>query len=110
MLPLPRIIASCAAMSAAMAGSAIAGEAQGNSTAISCTNSVSHAGLQITVDFQKRTVNSNPARIGDAEITWHDGRENANYTLDRKTGSLQSVIPSSTGGYFLHYQCKLNGS
>ena len=101
------MMALYAVMLAGMADCAIAGDVQGNISAVSCTNSVSHAGLKITIDFRNRTVNSNPARIGEAEITWHDGRENANYTLDRRTGSLTSVIPSSTGGYFLHYQCKL---
>jgi hypothetical protein len=110
MLTLTRMLAAGAAISATAAVLAVAGEPPAGRTEIACTNLVSHAGLQINIDFQKRTVNSNPARIGDAQITWHDGKENANYTLDRKTGALESVIPSSTGGYFLHYQCKLSGS
>jgi len=76
-------------------------------TAVNCTNTVSHAPMQIHIDFTKHIVNADPAQIGDAEITWHDDKEHANYTLNRKTGMLESVIPSSTGGYFLHYQCDL---
>lgn len=77
------------------------------SLSITCNNTVSHAPMQIRIDFTKRLVNADPAQIGDAEITWHDDKEHANYTLNRKTGMLEAVIPSSTGGYFLHYQCDL---
>lgn len=74
---------------------------------ITCTNTVSHAPMRISIDFAKHMVNADPAQIGDAEISWHDEKEHANYTLNRKTGMLEAVIPSSTGGYFLHYQCNL---
>lgn len=74
---------------------------------LTCTNIVSHAPMQIRIDFAKHMVNADPAQIGAAEISWHDDREHANYTLNRKTGMLEAVIPSSTGGYFLHYQCDL---
>ena len=88
---------------------AAANESAGPAT-IACVNTVSRAGWQIRVDYQKNTVNALPAHITAGEITWYDDKEHANYTLDRKTGALESVIPSSTGGYFLHYQCKLNGN
>lgn len=76
-------------------------------SAVTCTNTVSHAPMQIRIDFARRTVNADPAQIRKAEISWHDDKEHANYTLNRKTGMLDAVIPSSTGGYFLHYQCDL---
>lgn len=93
----------------AMAGirCAAAADEPSTFTSVTCTNTVSHAAMQIRIDFTKRTVNADPARIGDSQITWHDAKEQANYTLDRKTGRLDAVIPSSTGGYFLHYQCTL---
>ena len=50
---------------------------------------------------------SNPARINEAQISWHDTTDGGNYTLDRKSGELTVVVASSTGGYFLHHRCKL---
>jgi hypothetical protein len=93
----------------AMAGirCAAAADAPSSFTSVTCTNTVSHAAMQIRIDFGKRMVNADPAQIGDTEISWHDDKEQANYTLNRKTGMLDAVIPSSTGGYFLHYQCDL---
>jgi hypothetical protein len=74
---------------------------------LTCMNTVSHAAMRIRIDFGRRMVNADPAQIDDAQISWHDDKEHANYTLNRKTGMLNAVIPSSTGGYFLHYQCDL---
>ena len=107
---LLRSLAGGAAIAGAATVFAAGAEAQGSMTAIACTNLASRASLMITIDLQKRTVNSSPARISDTQITWYEEKEHANYKLDRKTGALESVIPSSTGGYFLHYQCKLNGT
>lgn len=90
----------------AIAGIGCAAAAGAPSTVI-CANTVSHAAIEIRIDFAKRMVNADPAQIGEAEISWHDAKEHANYTLNRKTGMLDAVIPSSTGGYFLHYQCDL---
>lgn len=74
--------------------------------AITCTNPYSGATWRISVDYDHRTVDSNPARISDGEMSWHDAKDNSNYTLDRKSGRLTVVVPSSTGGYFLYDQCK----
>ena len=73
-----------------------------------CTNPASHASWPIRIDFAKSTVDSNPARISDARITWHDRTDGGNYTLDRATGELTVVLASSTGGYFLHDHCALD--
>jgi len=89
-----------------IAGIGCAAAADAPST-LTCMNTVSHAPMQIRIDFAKHMVNADPAQIGDTEISWYDDREHANYTLNRKTGMLDAVIPSSTGGYFLHYQCDL---
>jgi hypothetical protein len=75
--------------------------------AISCTNPYSGATWHISVDYHRGTVDSNPARISDGEMSWHDAKDNSNYTLDRKSGRLTVIVPSSTGGYFLYDQCKL---
>jgi hypothetical protein len=79
----------------------------GDAAAFTCTNPASGAQWQIHIDYGRRTVDSHPARFSDAEIYWHDARENTDYTLDRKSGNLTVVVPSSTGGYFIHDNCKL---
>jgi hypothetical protein len=60
---------------------------------------------QIKVDFASSTVDSNPAQISSVEISWHDAADGGNYTLDRKSGDLTVIVPSSTGGYFIHHRC-----
>jgi hypothetical protein len=89
----------------ALSGSAV--EAQQGQTALSCTNPISGASWQIRIDYDRRTVDSNPARMSDASIAWHDASDGGNYTLDRKSGNLTVIIASSTGGSFLYYRCKL---
>lgn len=75
---------------------------------ISCTNPASGATFQIQIDYDRRTVDSFPATISAAEVSWRDPRDSGNYTLDRKSGDLRVAVPSSTGGYFLHDRCKLD--
>ena len=75
--------------------------------AIICTNPASGANWQIKIDYDRRTVDSHPADIGDALISWHTA-DGENYALDRKSGHLTVTVASSTGGYFLHDQCKLD--
>ena len=70
-----------------------------------CTNLVSQFTWQIKIDFAASTVDSNPARISSAEISWHDATDGGNYTLDRKSGALTVTVASSTGGYFIHDRC-----
>jgi hypothetical protein len=78
----------------------------GEETAINCTNLASGSKFQIKIDYDRSTVDSNPARIGVHEISWRD--ENRwNYTLDRQSGNLTIVLASSTGGSFLYENCKL---
>ncbi len=91
----------------ALTGIAV-GPAQAAERAITCTNPASGATFQIVIDYDRKTVDRNAARISDAEIAWHDPKDGGNYTLDRKTGNLTVVIASSTGGYFLHDVCKLD--
>jgi hypothetical protein len=84
-----------------MIAPAIAGE-----TAITCTNPASGASFQIRIDYDRGTVDANPAEISDRRISWRD--ENRwNYTLDRKSGDLKIILASSTGGSFLYDRCKL---
>jgi len=81
--------------------------AEARESRIVCVNPASGASWNINVDFDKHTVDANAARFSDAEISWKDSG-GANYTLNRKSGELTQVTPSSTGGYFLHDRCKLS--
>jgi hypothetical protein len=86
------------------APSAAAAPAAGESV-ITCTNTASGASWEIRVDYDKDTVDGFPARISDASVAWHDAKDNINYTLDRTSGSLTEIVPSSTGGYTLVHRC-----
>ena len=91
----------------ALAGALGTGAEAGKSV-ITCTNPASGTQWQIRIDYDQSTVDSNPARIGDGDISWHDASDGGNYTLDRKSGNLTVVVASSTGGYFLYDRCKLD--
>ncbi len=80
--------------------------AQSGETAMTCTNPVSGTNWQLKIDYGRNTVDSNPAQIGNATITWHDAKGGGNYTLDRKSGDLTIVVASSTGGAFFYHRCK----
>ena len=80
---------------------------QHGETAITCTNPISGASWQIRIDYDRGTVDSNPARISDAEISWRDAKDGWSYKLDRKSGNLTVILASATGGNFLYDRCKL---
>ncbi len=82
-------------------------EARHGETAITCVNPVSGASWQIRIDYDRGTVDSNPARMSDGAISWRDATNGWNYTLDRKSGNLTVVLASATGGNFLYDRCKL---
>jgi hypothetical protein len=92
---------------AGVAATAFSGEVRRGEIATVCTNVASGANWQIRIDYDKATVDSNPARISDAQISWRDPTDGGNYTLDRKSGNLTVVLASSTGGYFLRHRCAL---
>jgi hypothetical protein len=75
--------------------------------AITCSNTASGASWQIRIDYDKRTVDANPARFSDTQISWHDAKDGGNYWLDRKSGELTVVFASSTAGHFLYDLCAL---
>lgn len=103
-----QLAAGLAAITVSAAAPTAAGAAPQPLTTLVCTNPASHVSWQIRIDFDKGTVDSNPARISAAKISWHDGTDGGNYTLDRKSGDLTVVLASSTGGYFLHDRCVLD--
>ena len=106
-LVLTRLLAAGSALAVGIAFPTIKSEAQRGEIAITCTNPASGASWQIRIDYDRSTVDSNPARISAAEISWHDATDGGNYTLDRKSGNLTVIVASSTGGYFLRDRCNL---
>ncbi len=104
---LSRLTAGIGAWAVSMAVPAIGAEALHGETAVTCSNVASGASWQIRIDYDRATVDSNPARISDAQISWHDATDGGNYTLDRKSEKLTVVVASSTGGYFLYHRCRL---
>jgi len=105
--PLAAVLPACLSV-LVLWGSAGSVTAWAAETAVTCTNPASGAQWQIRVDYERRTVDSYPARISEASISWRDASDGGNYTLDRKSGNLTVVIASSTGGYFLYDRCKLD--
>jgi hypothetical protein len=99
--------AAFAALAALTAISAVGGRARAGELAVTCTNPVSGASWQIMIDYDRATVDSNPARMSDSEISWRDVKDGWKYTLDRKSGKLTVILASATGGNFLYDHCKL---
>jgi hypothetical protein len=104
---LLRLGAEIAALAVGMTIPAVGAEPQHGESAVTCTNLASGTNWQIRIDYDKGTVDSNPARISDGQISWHDASDGGNYTLDRKSAKLTVVVASSTGGYFLYHHCQL---
>ena len=74
---------------------------------VTCVNPSSGTTWAINIDYDRATVDDNPASISASEISWRDRRDRWNYTLDRKTGELTVIVASSTGGYTQFDRCKL---
>ncbi len=70
-----------------------------------CTNLVGGANWPIVVDLDHNLVDSFSATITAKWIEWKDGKGGI-YELERATGKLQLRAASTTGGYFLHYNCQ----
>ena len=103
------VLAAMVGLTVGLAVPAINCDAQESelATPITCTNPVSGASWQIRIDYDRNTVDSNPARISDATISWRDANDGGNYTLDRKSGNLTVIVASSTGGAFFYDHCRL---
>src|ERR1700722_4782088 len=98
-VPIRSLVAFLALSAAAVGGGAVGRAATPAESAITCTNPASGTTWQIRVDYVHNTVDANAASISDSKISWHDAKDGGNYTLDRKSGDLTFVAPSSTGGY-----------
>jgi hypothetical protein len=101
------VAAAIAALATCGAAAPVDGQSQPRAPAITCTNPASGATWQISIDFDRATVDANPARVSDDEISWRDAKDGWHYTLDRHSGALTVTVASSTGGYFLHDHCRL---
>jgi hypothetical protein len=101
------VAAAIAVLAAGTAATPAVGQPAPRMVAISCTNPASGATWQINVDYDRATVDANPAKVSDAAISWRDPKDGWNYTLDRSSGELTVAVASSTGGYFLHDRCRL---
>ena len=91
----------------ALAAACLPEIARPGAIAVTCTNPYSGASWQIAVDYNRATVDSNPARISDDEIAWTDAKDGWRYTLDRRSGKLTVVLASATGGNFLFDRCRV---
>ncbi len=107
MFPTRCVAAAIAALAACGVAAPAGGQPQPRARVLTCTNPARGATRQISIDFDRATVDANPARVSDAEISWHDAKDGRTYTLDRRSGELTVVVASSTGGYFLHDHCRL---
>src|ERR1700704_1882713 len=99
------IAAGTGVLAASNSISAMGGEAK-RQKSITCTNPTSGASWQIKIDYEEKTVDSNPAYFSDAKISWRE-KGGVNYTLDRKSGNLTVIVASSTAGHFLYDRCEL---
>jgi hypothetical protein len=99
--------AAIVALATCVVAAPIDGQPRPNASLITCINLASGATWQISIDYDRATVDANPAKVGNAEISWHDAKDGGNYTLNRRSGNLTVIVASSTGGYFLHHHCQL---
>ena len=103
-IPTSARAAAIALVAAGVTAYAVSG-AQAGEVAVTCTNPFSGVSWRIAIDYDRGTVDSNPARISETEISWRDAKDGWSYTLDRKSGKLTVVLASATGGNFLYDRC-----
>ena len=101
--------AALLAFAAGIGGFTAGQPARAAEVSIECRNPASGATWQIKVDYDKKTVDANPAEVSATEISWRDRKDGYKYTLDRNSGKLTVVFASSTGGNFFFDRCKLGG-
>jgi hypothetical protein len=70
-----------------------------------CRNAASGANWTIAVDAGTGQVDGFPAKISKSRASWRDPARGF-FDLDRRSGDLQMRNASSTGGYFMHFQCR----
>lgn len=80
---------------------------QAKTVPLRCMNNASGYRWSVEVDFDHSKVDSQPAEISTAMISWYDPSDEAYYDLDRGSGALTVRHASSVGGYFLYHSCRL---
>lgn len=75
-------------------------------SALHCMNTTSGATWDIPVDLAHDRVDLVPAKISGATISWVDATFHY-YDFDRRTGTLDMHVASSTGGFYLTDRCVL---
>ncbi len=75
MFPIRHVAAAIAALATCGAAAPVDGQPQPRAPAITCTNPASGATWQISIDYDRATVDANPARVSDAEISWRDAKD-----------------------------------
>jgi hypothetical protein len=112
MLPRPKAVIAAAMAYLLLIGAFVTPvrslETQQGQREITCVNSSSGARWQIEVDYDQKTVDTNPATIGDSRIAWRDAKDGWRYSLDLKTGELYVVFASSMGGNTYFHRCLLD--
>ena len=83
-------------------------EIQHGEIPITCTNPFSGATWQIKIDYDHATVDSNPARISDSEISWREAPAAGITGSTVRSGKLTVILASATGGNFLYDRCRLD--
>jgi len=104
----PVLAAGMVGLAGGLPLSASIGKAQQSESTIICTNPASGASWQVTIDYGKATVDTNPAAITAATISWFDPKDGGHYRLDRKSGELTATVASSTGGYLRRVRCGMD--
>jgi len=102
-----RCAATIAALMAGLAAAPAGAQTHLPPVSVTCVDPSSGTTWQISIDYDRATVDANPARVSADQISWRDAKDGWNYTLDRHSGALTVVVASSTGGYFLHDRCRL---
>src|SRR5262249_18347634 len=97
-----------AALVIGVAAPAISAEAQHGERSITCMNKSSGTTWQIKVDYDRDTVDTNPASINNSTIAWRDANDGWRYSLDLKSGDLTVVFASSMGGNMYFHRCLLD--
>jgi hypothetical protein len=104
----PPLAVIAAVLVLGIATPAIGAETQHGQRSITCMNKSSGTTWQIKVDYDRDTVDTNPASISDAKIAWRDANDGWRYTLDLKSGDLTVVLASSMGGNMYFHRCLLD--
>jgi len=109
---LARLIRSVAVASVALACTAavpaLSVEAPHGQRVITCQNTASGTTWPVNIDYDRATVDSNPASISERRIAWRDANDGWRYSLDLKTGDLTVVFASSMGGNTYFHRCQLD--